>query len=48
MFKKINVNDIRLNTFCIKNNIINIDLIAMELQVCELNALKSLGILLKI
>jgi FkbM family methyltransferase len=45
--KKITVDSIRLDTFCNNNNIKNIDLIAMDLQGYELNALKSLGLLLQ-
>jgi len=45
--KKITVDSIRLDTFCNNNNIKNIDLIAMDLQGYELNALKSLGPLLQ-
>lgn len=45
--KKITVDSIRLDTFCNNNNITNIDLIAMDLQGYELNALKSLGPLLQ-
>mgnify|MGYP006087494723 CR=1 FL=1 len=45
--KEISVDAIRLDTFCNNNNITNIDLIAMDLQGYELNALKSLGLLLK-
>mgnify|MGYP002628664863 CR=1 FL=1 len=45
--KEISVDAIRLDTFCNNNNIKNIDLIVMDLQGYELNALKSLGLLLK-
>ena len=45
--KQITVDSIRLDTFCSNNNITNIDLIAMDLQGYELNALKSLGPLLQ-
>ena len=45
--KQVIVDSIRLDTFCNNNNITNIDLIAMDLQGYELNALKSLGQLLQ-
>lgn len=45
--KNIRVDAVRLDTFCNNNNITNIDLIAMDLQGYELNALHSLGPLLK-
>ena len=41
--KEIIVNGIRLDTFINENNINNIDLLCMDLQGYELNALKSLG-----
>jgi FkbM family methyltransferase len=41
--KQISVNGIRLDTFMETNNIQNIDLLCMDLQGYELNALKSLG-----
>lgn len=45
--KQIKVDAVRLDTFCDDNNITHIDLIAMDLQGYELNALHSLGPLLK-
>ena len=41
--KEVIVNGIRLDTFINENNINNIDLLCMDLQEYELNALKSLG-----
>jgi len=41
--KEIKVKGIRLDTFIKQNNIENIDLLCMDLQGYELNALKSLG-----
>ena len=41
--KEILVEGIRLDTFTRKNNITNIDLLCIDLQGYELNALKSLG-----
>ncbi len=41
--KEIKVNGIRLDTFINENNINNIDLLCMDLQGYELNAIKSLG-----
>jgi FkbM family methyltransferase len=40
---EIKVNGIRLDTFIYKNNILNIDMLCIDLQGYELNALKSLG-----
>lgn len=40
---EIKVNGIRLDTFMDKNNIFNIDMLCIDLQGYELNALKSLG-----
>ena len=44
--KEIKVNGIRLDTFLNNNNILNIDLLCVDLQGYELNALKSLNNLL--
>jgi FkbM family methyltransferase len=41
--KEIEVECIRLDSFCQKNNIVNIDLMWMDLQGAELTALQSLG-----
>jgi FkbM family methyltransferase len=41
--KEIKVNGIRLDTFISQNNISNIDLLCIDLQGYELNAIKSLG-----
>lgn len=41
--KEIEVSGIRLDTFLKKNNISNIDLLCIDLQGYELNAIKSLG-----
>lgn len=41
--KQIKVNGVRLDTFINKNNIEKVDLICIDLQGYELNALKSLG-----
>ena len=46
--KEITVNGIRLDTFISENNIKNIDLLCIDLQGYELNALKSLGYYLHI
>ena len=41
--KEIKVNGVRLDTFISENNIQNIDLLCIDLQGYELNAIKSLG-----
>lgn len=42
--KKVKVEGVRLDTFCKNNSIENIDLLCLDLQGYELNAIKSMGL----